>query len=342
MVHLNPAKKMVTLLSVTCLILAIAARGQSVSGPEQLDVVPVFANIGNSLTARCSSRELEPGRTLVMRWTVSENNVNTTLGECRSVHPGLTDMYCDPGIGVTEPYADGLTAFATSTITHTPEAAPVVFFCQFGHGERRAFSPKLRVSPTIENLRIVCNEQTYYPELRWESPQGGVDYYQVNLGSGWVDTTETPFQLGANRFNHYDIRVRAVSNQYGAGRTAPIIGFDDYGTPSVNFNGCASAQFRTTSYPHYFPINITIALVEWSITTYFLPIKTLMLYEAYRPDLATDLNIQNVLNYQTRYRVEIFASWRCGGLSPFLFARSISSLRYRPQSKSRSSLILTA
>ena len=162
MAHLNPAKKMVTLLSVTCLILAIAARGQSVSGPEQLDVVPVSADIGSSLTAQCSSRELEPGRTLVMRWTVSENNINTTLGECRSVHPGLTDMHCDSGIGVTEPYADGLTAFATSTITHTPEAAPVVFFCQLGDGERREFSPRLRVSPAIENLRIVCNEQTYH------------------------------------------------------------------------------------------------------------------------------------------------------------------------------------
>ena len=34
-------------------------------------------------------------------------------------------------------------------------------------------------------------------ELRWESPQGGVDYYQVDAGSGWVNTTETVFPLGA-------------------------------------------------------------------------------------------------------------------------------------------------
>ena len=73
----------------------------------------------------------------------------------------------------------------------------MVFFCQLGDGERREFSPRLRVLPAIENLKVVCNEQTHLAELRWESPQGGVDYYQVDAGSGWVNITENVFI-----FNH--------------------------------------------------------------------------------------------------------------------------------------------
>ena len=104
--------------------------GQMITGPEQLAIKPETVNLGNSINAACSSRELLPSHTLSIAWTIDA----VDLGECRTVNPGFLGMVCDEGINITIPYADGITPYAISRISFTPQILPTRLRCTLANG----------------------------------------------------------------------------------------------------------------------------------------------------------------------------------------------------------------
>ena len=123
-------------------------------------------------------------------------------------------MVCSPGVGIIEPYSDGVTDFAVSSIVHQVQENPTRIQCQPGNGEILEIEPSLSVKPEIENLHIAChNNQT---RLEWQH-RGEVDHFEVDAGDGiWQTVSDQHFSFSSRFSTEQVLKVRAVS-AYGAG-----------------------------------------------------------------------------------------------------------------------------
>ena len=152
--------------------------GQTITGPEQLAVKPETVNLGNSISAACSSRELLPERTLSIAWTIGA----VDFGECRTVNPGAPGMVCDEGVNITIPYADGITPYAISRISFVPQLSTRRLICLIGGRHDITQFITLREGPSITNLQVTCDQQSQSPRPQW-SVRGEADYFQVGSGA---------------------------------------------------------------------------------------------------------------------------------------------------------------
>ena len=173
----------VTGLVLAALVSALAptsAMARMVNGSAEIAINAMRGFIGDEFTVWCSSMPVRPGTSLDIRWSTLEGNSTTPVpvGECHSVRAGFPGMVCSPGVDIIEPYTDGVTDFAVSSIVHQVRVNPTRFRCQPGNGKTLEVMPALSVEPEIEDLHIAChNGQT---RLEWQH-RGVVDYF----GSGY-------------------------------------------------------------------------------------------------------------------------------------------------------------
>ena len=117
-------------------------------------------------------------------------------------------MVCSPGVDIIEPYTDGVTDFAVSSIVHQVRVKPTRIRCQPGNGETLEVEPVLRLRPEIEDLYIVChNEQT---RLEWQH-RGEIDHFEVDAGDGrWQIVSDNHFSFSSRFSTDQVLKVRGL------------------------------------------------------------------------------------------------------------------------------------
>ena len=237
---------------VSSLLFFLSLYAGSLSSQEndnaRISLHPARGFLGDEIIARCHSQELVPGGSLNITWYVREQHSTSrlTLGECHTTTPGFPAMTChdEAGgrVGVVQPYADGQTPFAVSSLAYTPLRSGITFICETGN-ELLEARPDLREKPGIENLQITCNNNQ--TELQWQS-RGLVDYFEVNFGNGvWhrVGNRSTPYN--PTYIPLESAAVRAV-NDYGHGDAAfAYTTFEHLNNPGYAYQIIKSVGCRT-------------------------------------------------------------------------------------------------
>ena len=181
---------------------------QVINGSAEIAINAMRGFIGDEFTVRCSSVPVRPGTRLSIHWSTlegSSTNPPVSVGECHSVRAGFPGMVCSPGVDIIEPYTDGVTDFAVSSIVHQVRVKPTRIRCQPGNGETLAVEPLLSVRPEIEDLHIACyNEQT---RLEWLH-RGEADHLK------WIQVMEhgKPYQTIIFHFLHASALSRCLKS----------------------------------------------------------------------------------------------------------------------------------
>ena len=268
----NPGLSGRLCLLVTGLLLSTGIMAQMINGSGEIAINAMRGFIGDEFTVQCSSMPVRPGTNLDIRWSTFEGssaNSPVLLGECRSVRAGFPGMECSPGIDIIEPYTDGVTDFAVSSIVYQVRVKPTRIQCQPGNGETLEVEPVLLLRPEIEDLYIVChNEQT---RLEWQH-RGEAGHFEVDAGDGrWQTVSDNYFPFSSNFSTEQILKVRAV-NEYGAGRYKEIntnfnILFERrlFNLPIHAQTSCSSEFFYLETDSPYQPLSF---LIEINNATY--------------------------------------------------------------------------
>ena len=250
-------------------LLSALAMARMINGSAEIAINAMRGFIGDEFTVQCSSMPVRPGTRLSIHWSTlegSSTNPPILVGECHSVRAGFPGMECSPGVDIIEPYTDGVTDFAVSSIVRQVRVKPTRFRCQPGNGETLEVEPVLLLRPEIEDLYIVChNEQT---RLEWQH-RGEAGHFEVDAGDGrWQTVSDNYFPFSSNFSTEQVLKVRAV-NEHGAGlykeintdlgilykNRHPIFGLS---TPVNAHTSCSDEYFYVATNSTYRPLSFFI------------------------------------------------------------------------------------